>query len=144
MGRRSVRTRSVRLNASTIKEKGKSMSTARVPATTAVKVSDVEAIELDDWGPLPEATGEPMATAGKKLWTGEGDNEVGIWRCAPGPSRWHFETNESITVIAGCMTVTDDEGDSTVIAAGDSAVFPRGWSGTWDIHDTVLKVYTVF
>jgi uncharacterized cupin superfamily protein len=24
------------------------------------------------------------------------------------------------------------------------AVFPKGWSGTWDLHETVRKVYSIF
>jgi uncharacterized cupin superfamily protein len=30
------------------------------------------------------------------------------------------------------------------IGAGDVAVFPRGWSGSWLIHETVRKVYAIF
>lgn len=119
------------------------MTTSSASAITAV-ISDATSIELEDWGPLPEATSEPMATAGKKLWTADGILEVGLWKCAPGPSRWVFETNESITMLEGRMTVTEDGGRTYDIKAGDSAVFAKGWSGTWDIHDTVLKVYTVF
>lgn len=120
------------------------MTASSQSAAATVRIRDVEAIELEDWGPLPEATGEPMATEGKKLWTGDGITEVGIWKCAPGPSRWIFETNESITVLSGRMTATEDGGEPVEITAGDSAVFAKGWTGTWDIHDTVLKVYTVF
>jgi uncharacterized cupin superfamily protein len=119
------------------------MTTSSASAVTTV-ISDANSIDLEDWGPLPEATAAPMATAGKKLWTGEGILEVGLWKCAPGPSRWVFETNESITMLEGRMTVTEDDGTVYDIAAGDSAVFAKGWSGTWDIHETVLKVYTVF
>lgn len=115
-----------------------------ISSAPTVVITDARSIELEDWGPLPEATGDPMATAGKTLWTGGGVLEVGLWKCAPGPSRWVFETNESITMLAGRMTVTEDDGESFEVKAGDSAVFPKGWSGTWDIHDTVLKVYTAF
>jgi uncharacterized protein len=24
------------------------------------------------------------------------------------------------------------------------AVFPRGWSGSWEIHETIRKVYVIF
>jgi hypothetical protein len=27
---------------------------------------------------------------------------------------------------------------------GQVAVFPTGWKGTWDIHETVRKVYSIF
>ena len=100
--------------------------------------------ELEDWGALEEATGPEMATSGLTLWTGEGDQEVGIWECTPGPSRWLLETNEFITVVAGRMTVTVDGGEPLELATGDTAVFPKGWSGTWDIAETLRKVYVIF
>ena len=36
-----------------------------------------------------------------------------------------------------------DDGAAIEMAAGDVAVFPKGWSGTWQIHDKVRKVYTL-
>ncbi|EME22671.1 hypothetical protein G419_05105 [Rhodococcus triatomae BKS 15-14] len=85
-----------------------------------------------------------MRTAGKVLWKGDGNLEAGLWECDPGPSRWLFETNESITMFSGLMLVTEDGGQAYEIKAGDSAVFPKGWSGTWDIRETVFKFYTAF
>jgi hypothetical protein len=64
-----------------------------------------------------------------------------VWhRLAPRLVRGH----EVIALVAGRMTVTPDGGSPTVIATGDLAVFPRGWSGTWDIEETVRKVYASF
>jgi uncharacterized cupin superfamily protein len=39
--------------------------------------------KLEDWGPLEEATGEPMHTSGTTLWSGEGTQETGVWECTP-------------------------------------------------------------
>ena len=111
---------------------------------SAATIPDPHSVALDDWGPLPEGTGPPMATEGKKLWAGDGVLEVGIWKCAPGSSHWKFETNESFTIFSGRMTVTEDGGQPFELASGDSAIFPKGWSGMWELHETVLKVYTVF
>ena len=111
------------------------------PATPVLR--DALTHELEDWGPLPEATGPEMTTAGYTLWK-DGDQESGIWECTAGPSRWLLETHEFITVVAGSMTVTVDGGEPVALAVGDSAVFPRGWSGTWDIHETLRKVYVIF
>jgi len=100
--------------------------------------------DLEDWGPLPEATGPEMTTSGQTLWKGEGDQEVGVWECTPGPSRWLLETHEFIQVVAGSMTCRADGGDTVTLGVGDSAVFPKGWSGTWDIDRTLRKVYVIF
>jgi uncharacterized protein len=106
------------------------------------------AAELEDWGPLAEATGPgpdggPMLTHGLTLWK-DGDSEAGIWECTPGPSYWTQEEHEVVHILAGRMTVTPDGGEPTEVGAGDVAVFPRGWTGTWQIHETIRKVYVLF
>ena len=104
--------------------------------------------ELEDWGPLAEATGpgpggEPMVTRGLTLWQ-DGDSEAGVWECTPGPSHWTLDQHEVVHIVAGGMTVTPDGGEPTEVGTGDVAVFPQGWTGTWDIHETIRKVYVLF
>jgi uncharacterized protein len=106
-------------------------------------LAGAEYAELEDWGPLAEATEHAMATHGVELWE-EGGASAGIWECQPGPSRWVLDTNEVIYLVAGRMTVTPDGGEPSEIGVGDVAVFPVGWTGTWDIHETVRKVYAIF
>jgi uncharacterized protein len=99
--------------------------------------------DLEDWGPLAEATGEPMQTWGTTLWS-DGDQEVGVWECTPGPSYWILETHEAVHILSGRMTVTPDGGHPLEIGPGDCAVFPRGWRGTWQIHETIRKLYVLY
>jgi uncharacterized protein len=113
-----------------------------VPVLTPIIAGAADA-DLEDWGPLEEATGTQMATHGLEVWV-DGEQSAGIWQCAPGPSRWTLETNEVIYLVAGGMTVTPDGGEATELGVGDMAVFPKGWTGTWDIHATVRKVYAIF
>ncbi len=113
------------------------------PVTPFIHLAE-QVTDLEDWGPLPEATGAEMTTSGSTLWTGEGDQEVGIWECTPGPSRWLLETHEFIQVVAGRMTCTADGQAPLELATGDTAVFPKGWAGTWDIAETIRKVYVIF
>ena len=40
--------------------------------------------------------------------------------------------------------VTPDGGDALDIGPGQTAVFPRGWAGTWQIHEKIRKVYVIF
>ena len=113
-------------------------------STPAPTVHDALRAELEDWGPLEEATGPEMHTSGLTLWGGEDGADTGIWECTPGPSRWELETNELVHVLAGSMTVTPDGEEPFEVGAGDAVLFPRGWSGTWDIHATLRKVYAIF
>ena len=62
----------------------------------------------------------------------------------PGPSYWVQEENEFVHILSGSLTVTPDGGSPRKLGPGDAAVFPRGWRGTWDLHETVRKVYVIF
>ena len=106
-------------------------------------LASAQTAELEDWGPLAEATRDEMTTSGLTLWQ-DGDQEIGVWECTPGPSRWKLETHEFVQIVAGRMTVTPDGGDPIEVSAGNTAVFPLGWTGTWDIHETIRKVYVIF
>jgi uncharacterized protein len=107
--------------------------------------------DLEDWGPLEEATSAdvPMSVRGLTIWSAPDDSdsagaEAGIWECTAGPSYWVQEEHEVIYVLSGSLTVTPDGGESKTLRPGDMAVFPRGWRGVWELHETVRKVYVVF
>ena len=75
----------------------------------------------------------------------DGKTLCGTWECEPGASRWEFlERGEFIHVLSGRMTVLQDDGEPVELTAGSSAVFPLGWTGTWTVHETLRKVFTVF
>jgi uncharacterized protein len=123
-------------------------SATEIPFIDTTVLSAAATAELEDWGPLEEATSEevPMQTHGLTMWTGPEDSgqETGIWQCTAGPSYWVQEENEFIYILSGSLTVTPDGGKPATFGAGDSAMFPRGWRGTWDLHETVRKVYVLF
>jgi uncharacterized protein len=107
-------------------------------------IRDADRVELEDTGPLEEATGKEMKTSGLTLWEGSDDAEAGIWECTSGPSRWELETNEFVHVLSGRMTVTRDGGSPVELGPGDTALFEKGWSGTWEIQTTIRKLYVIF
>ena len=123
-------------------------SATEVPFIDTTVLAAAATAELEDWGLLEEATSEevPMQTHGLTMWTGpEGSGqETGIWQCTAGPSYWVQEENEFIYILSGSLTVTPDGGKPATFGAGDCAMFPRGWRGTWDLHETVRKVYAIF
>jgi uncharacterized cupin superfamily protein len=51
---------------------------------------------------------------------------------------------ETIYILSGRATVTEAEtGHTFEISAGDVVVQPRGWSGRWDVTETIRKVYSI-
>jgi|SRR5579875_2439944 len=99
--------------------------------------------ELEDWGALPEGTAEPMQTSGVIIWE-DGEQQAGVWECTPGPSRWTLDSNEFVYVLYGRMTVTPDGGEASDVGPGDTMVFPKGWTGSWQIHEPLRKLYVLF
>ena len=47
-------------------------------------------------------------------------------------------------MLSGTLTVTPDGGEPATLGPGDVAVFPKGWRGPWEVHETVRKVYVIF
>jgi len=107
-------------------------------------LADAATAELGDWGRLQEATEERMDAREFALWAGEGGAEVGVWECTPGPSRWVQDQDEFAYIISGSVTVTADGGGPARLGPGDVLLVPKGWTGTWDIHETLRKAYVVF
>jgi uncharacterized cupin superfamily protein len=97
--------------------------------------------ELEDWGPRAGAdSGEPMMS-GLILHDADGF-QVGVWECTPGG--WAIEDrpdSETVRILAGRARLTNADGSSVELTPGDVLVLPKGWSGRWDILETVRKFY---
>jgi uncharacterized cupin superfamily protein len=99
--------------------------------------------DLEDWGLRPGAdVGTPM-TSGRIIHQ-EAGAETGIWRCTPGG--WTISNRpdtESVLILEGRARLTDSDGRAVELGPGDALVLPRGWSGRWDILETVVKFYVI-
>jgi uncharacterized cupin superfamily protein len=113
------------------------MTTPHLVATAGSELS----AELEDWGPRAGAdTGEPM-TSGRVLYEGNGI-QVGIWECTPGG--WTIKDrpdHETVQILAGRARLTNADGTSSALTSGDVLTLPKGWSGRWDILETVRKLF---
>jgi len=81
-------------------------------------------------------------------WTGfeaPDDVRVGVWEAEPGG--WPIVNRpdtETCHIVSGRATITDDAtGEKQEISVGDVMVFPKGWSGRWDVTETIRKVYSI-
>ncbi len=75
-----------------------------------------------------------------------GHGNVGVWECQPGgwPIKNRTDT-EMAYILAGTAVITDDAtGIGRKITAGDLVLLPVGWSGRWDVEETVRKVYAIY
>ena len=108
--------------------------------------------------PAAQVTG-PLTPAGQRPGADSGDPQLhvhtvapdapgstGVWECRPGgwPIVDRADT-EVCYVLSGAATITDDAtGTKHELRAGDLLVLPAGWSGRWDVTETLRKVYCIF
>jgi uncharacterized cupin superfamily protein len=71
---------------------------------------------------------------------------IGVWECQPGG--WPVvdrPDTEVAYILSGTATITDEAtGLVHQVSAGDLLVLPPGWSGRWDVTETVRKVYAIY
>ncbi|MFC5209166.1 cupin domain-containing protein [Pseudonocardia sulfidoxydans] len=112
-----------------------------VPAAIRLSRREVEG-DLAPAGRRPGAdTGDPQVRS--RPVTSGGPERIGVWECAPGG--WAVENRldtETCVILSGRARITDRDGGRTFeISAGDLLVLPAGWSGRWDVVETVRKVF---
>lgn len=103
---------------------------------------------LEPWGPRMGAdVGDPQ-TSGIEFYAaaehGTPPAQVGVWECTPGG--WTITDRpdtETMVLLAGRIRITDADGTEHALGAGDSFVLPKGWSGRWDVLETVRKLYVI-
>ena len=106
---------------------------------------------IDDVLKTPLETGQPVPTAitgaPYESWHvihDDGRVEIGVWEVTPGTFNGSKEgVYETMHFVAGTGTITSDDGTVSEIRPGVFMLCPDGWSGTWDVRETVRKAYTV-
>ena len=99
--------------------------------------------ELDDWGPRTGADSGTPQTHGRVFYEGNGV-QVGLWECTPGG--WTIENrpdHETVQILSGRARLTNADGSTVELTAGDVLTLPKGWSGRWDILETVRKLFVI-
>jgi uncharacterized protein len=110
------------------------------PASVSASEADLFGA-LEPTGPrLGADSGEP--TTWTRVLTDVGPVQVGIWECTPGG--WPIENRpntEIVHVLRGAARITDRDGSVRELSVGSVVVLPVGWSGRWDITETIRKLY---
>ncbi|WP_247894213.1 cupin domain-containing protein [Azospirillum sp. B510] len=89
-------------------------------------------------------SGQPMEI-NRNLFQGDlGRFRSGVWQCTPGLVRmtdWPY--HEFCLLLSGRVIITPQGGAPREYKAGDALVLPMGFTGTWEILETVRKYYAV-
>jgi uncharacterized cupin superfamily protein len=74
-----------------------------------------------------------------------GDLSAGIWDCEPG--RWRIvfapDEDEYFFVLQGHVRIHDLSGGTTDVRAGEAAVIPAGFEGSFEVVERVRKHFVV-
>lgn len=116
-----------------------------IPASVAATDDDLLAMDLEPTGPHEGADrGDPHTATRILHAAADGSTTVGVWSCTPGG--WEVTRRpdtEIVRLLDGHATITDANGTQRRVVAGTVVVLPRGWSGRWDVHETVRTLSVV-
>lgn len=108
-----------------------------------MSIDDVLTLELAEGRPVPTAVaGEPYESW--HVIFSDDRTELGVWEVTPGSFRGsNAGTHEQMHFVAGRGTITGSDGVVTEIRPGVVMFCPDGWSGVWEVDETVRKTYAV-
>lgn len=101
----------------------------------------------------------PLTPAGQRSGADSGDPQLavlslapeaagrlGIWECKPGGWPVVDRTDTEVAfILSGNATLTDSTTNETRdVTGGDLVILPVGWSGRWDVTQTVKKIYAIY
>ena len=100
-------------------------------------------MDLDPAGPRTGADrGDPQVSY--REISSRGGIEVGVWECTPGG--WEITDRpdtEVVMIVGGRGAITDAAGSVRELEPGVVVTLPKGWSGRWDISETLRKIYVI-
>ena len=68
----------------------------------------------------------------------------GIWASDAGKWSLTYSEDEFCYIIEGEAVITDSEGGSERVVAGDAFCIPAGFEGTWETIGSVKKFYAIY
>nr|WP_272209773.1 cupin domain-containing protein [Marinicella sp. W31]MDC2875600.1 cupin domain-containing protein [Marinicella sp. W31] len=103
-------------------------------------------VTLGPFKPKPTTLSDGQEEASAMLWSSpDGSTKIGVWECTPGRfTADRTNAGEYCHIIWGRASVknADGSGERTV-SAGDLLVLPQGWTGEWEIHEHVRKLFVI-
>lgn len=107
----------------------------------AIRTGDARRVDLDLSPITPEHVieGAPVARSAQLTASDCGAVTTYVWDCTAGRFHWHFGVDEVVHILDGEVHVTDDDGTTIVLRAGDVGHFPLGSHSIWHVPEYVRK-----
>jgi uncharacterized cupin superfamily protein len=84
--------------------------------------------------------GRPVARRHVLSKSADGSAGMIFWDCTAGRFQWHYGMDESIYLLEGSVTITDQAGVAHHLEAGNTIFFPAGSRAEWNVARYVRKV----
>lgn len=84
--------------------------------------------------------GNPQARSHEHSVSDDRAAYTAVWDATAGTFRWHFGWDVTVYILEGDVHVTDDDGSTRTLRAGDIAYFRSGTWATWKIDRYLKKV----
>lgn len=88
-------------------------------------------------GAPAQAIANAYSSPDQRFHAGVREGRPGAWRVA-------YTEHEFCHLLGGRLRLLGDDGHASEWAAGDSFVVPAGFTGTWEVLETVRKLYAVY
>lgn len=98
-----------------------------------------------DGGPLPERLleGAPRWTTWRHFSSPDGTMHAGLWQSTAGKWRMDYQRWEFMSVQSGECVIEHEDGKLLRLRAGSTLVIEPGFKGTWQVIETMRKLYYV-
>ena len=96
--------------------------------------------DLEGWSVID---GQPSMKTWIMRTSNDGSMVSGVWTATPGTYHAVYTEYEFVHLIEGSITITPDGGLPMYVAAGDAFVVEAGFSGTWEITESVVKHFDI-
>jgi uncharacterized cupin superfamily protein len=121
-------------------QRPRSSGEQRVPVSALVARSGQVDYKPGSINPDWIVSGNPQTRSAPLVSSPDGYGSANFWDCTAGKFNWHYGWDETVLILGGEVRVTDSDGNSSVLRAGDVAHFPAGSSFLWEVERYVRKI----
>ncbi|MBB2927804.1 hypothetical protein FHX59_002224 [Paraburkholderia silvatlantica] len=103
---------------------------------------DVQALE--DWGTAGAPGSQAIRVSGvQKVIPGTESIDTGLFECTSGTYRRSVKEAEVMHILSGSGRFTPDGEPTVHFRGGDTLFFAANTEGTWEVDETMRKVYVI-